>query len=68
MKDPRSQILCHLCCSVCGIVIDDDDLVDEGRHAVQHFNDALLFVKAWYDYSDSTLSIHGSRMISQADA
>jgi hypothetical protein len=50
---------CHLGSSVGGIVVDDNDLVDERRHAPQNFYDAFFLIQARYDHGNTAIFVHG---------
>jgi hypothetical protein len=47
--------------AVGGVVIDDDDFVDEVRHGAEDLLDALLLVEAGDDDGDGLPFIHGKR-------
>jgi hypothetical protein len=58
VDDVRPKTQSHLCRAVRRIIVDDDDLIHEGRHARQNLDDALFFVETRYDHGDAAVVVH----------
>ena len=56
----------HFARSICRTVIDDNDFIDERRHALQHLLNPLLLVQAGHDHRNSLVVIHQKRKFQNA--